>query len=100
MQGVLSLDLQYRQMPNGDQSSGMTFYTTIVQPGSILYGFCGGCFGRDSYANKKVEAVGPDWVVAREEGPGDFGGGGVVVFADVAPNELIEYLKPEKETWE
>lgn len=35
------------------------------QVGDILYGFCDGCFGRDSYDTKRVEAIGDDWVVAR-----------------------------------
>lgn len=36
--------------------------------GQVLYGYCEGYFGRDSYGNKRVEAVGVDWVVARENG--------------------------------
>ena len=35
--------------------------------GETLYGFCNGYFGRDSYKNKRVEAVGVDWVVCRDE---------------------------------
>jgi len=35
--------------------------------GETLYGFCNGHFGRDSYENKRVEAVGVDWVVCRDE---------------------------------
>jgi len=35
--------------------------------GEILYGFCNGYFGRDSYQNKRVEAFGIDWVVCRDE---------------------------------
>ena len=34
--------------------------------GDLLYGFCEGYFGRDSYGDKRVEGVGADWVVARE----------------------------------
>lgn len=34
--------------------------------GETLEGFCGGYFGRDSYGTKRVEAVGADWVVARD----------------------------------
>lgn len=37
--------------------------TTAV--GTVLHGFCYGAFGRDSYDEKRVEAVGVDWVVAR-----------------------------------
>ena len=35
--------------------------------GEMLYGFCGGYFGRDSYKNKRVEAFGVDWLVCRDE---------------------------------
>lgn len=56
-----------------------------VRVGSILYGFCGGCFGRDSYDNKRVEAMGADWVVVRNESGG-------VEFTDHAPSDLAEYL--------
>jgi len=35
--------------------------------GDILHGFCGGSFGRDSYACRRVEAVGADWIVTRNE---------------------------------
>jgi len=35
--------------------------------GDVLYGFCGGRFGRDSYGKKVVEGVGEDWLVVREE---------------------------------
>lgn len=33
----------------------------------MLYGFCGGFFGRDSYEDKRVEGIGTDWVVARDD---------------------------------
>jgi len=36
-----------------------------LRVGDMLYGFCGGAFGRDDYDDKQVEAVGTDWVVAR-----------------------------------
>lgn len=39
----------------------------FVVVGDILYGYCGGFFD-ESYGDKRVEAVGRDWVVAREEG--------------------------------
>lgn len=35
--------------------------------GQQLYGYCGGYFGRDSYGDKRIEAVGSDWVVVRTE---------------------------------
>lgn len=36
-----------------------------VRVGTVLYGFCSGHFGRNSYDDKRVEAIGADWVVAR-----------------------------------
>lgn len=38
-----------------------------LRVGGILYGYCGGFFGRDSYGEKRIEAIGADWVVVREE---------------------------------
>lgn len=35
--------------------------------GKKLYGYCDGAFGTKSYNNKIIEAIGKDWVVAREE---------------------------------
>lgn len=35
--------------------------------GMMLYGYCNGYFGRDSHENKRIEAIGHDWVVVREE---------------------------------
>lgn len=37
------------------------------EPGDVLFGFCGGFFGRDSHGPKTIEAIGKDWVVVREE---------------------------------
>ncbi|MFG1794208.1 hypothetical protein [Nocardia sp. NPDC049149] len=37
-----------------------------IRIGTLLRGFCHGAFGRDSYDDKRVEAIGADWVVARE----------------------------------
>ena len=62
--------------------------TRPVQVGDVLDGFCGGWFGRDSYGQKHVEAVGNDWVVAREDN-------GELVFADRphmdVPRMLAQY---------
>lgn len=33
--------------------------------GKKLYGYCDGFFGHDSYENKRIEAIGADWVVVR-----------------------------------
>jgi hypothetical protein len=56
--------------------TGITFdgtpvfgYAPDLRPlavGDVLHGFCGGYFGRDHYECCAVEAVGVDWVVARE----------------------------------
>lgn len=37
--------------------------------GTVLYGFCGGAFGRDAdpAGVRRVEAVGVDWIVCRHE---------------------------------
>lgn len=55
--------------------------------GTMLYGFCGGCFGRDSYEDKRVEAVGVDWVIAR----GVNSGKPVEYFG--SPDDLQEYTQ-------
>lgn len=34
--------------------------------GRVLYGNCEGVFGRDSYATKRIEAEGFDWIVVRD----------------------------------
>lgn len=33
--------------------------------GAAVHGYAGGAFGRDSYACRVVEAIGPDWIVTR-----------------------------------
>lgn len=42
--------------------------------GTVLYGFCEGRFGRDSYSDKRIEAIGVDWIVVRtiRDGEPDF----------------------------
>lgn len=37
----------------------------MIRVGELLNGYCNGYFGRDSYEDKRIEAVGYDWVVAR-----------------------------------
>lgn len=58
--------------------------------GDTLYGYCGGYFGRDSHFDKRVEAIGSDWVVARDYI-------GVAWFADCSPIYLTVYRTPELE---
>lgn len=64
----------------------------MIEPGDTLYGFCGGHFGRDSYGDKIVVAVGRDWVVVRgaDNGAPDF--------AAIAPELLTDYLT-EQDDW-
>jgi hypothetical protein len=50
---------------------------SVLRVGLVLYGYCNGYFGRDSYRDKRVEAFGVDWIVAREEN-------GTPVFANMA----------------
>ena len=66
-----------------------------LRVGDVLYGYCEGVFGRDSYGEKRVEAIGADWVVVRE-----------VLYGESQPNmytgspeDLIKYtVKPDD--WE
>lgn len=64
----------------------------LLRVGHRLYGFCGGAFGRDSYEDSTVEAVGADWVVARDAR-------GVVQFYAGDPERLLEYTDPKLSTW-
>lgn len=59
---------------------------TPLRVGDILKGFCAGHFGRDSYSDKRVEAIGADWVVTRDQH-------GLVEFAACAPEDLVEFRK-------
>ena len=56
--------------------------------GTILYGYCEGYFGRGSYGDKRIEAIGADWVVVREEA-------GDPVFASARNGENIHDLLSE-----
>ncbi len=40
--------------------------TRPLEVGDQLLGYCGGYFGL-SYQDKRIEALGPDWLVARGE---------------------------------
>lgn len=66
--------------------------STLIRVGAILFGYCGGYFGRDAYEDKRVEAVGADWVVAR-------GDSGRVYFTNTRPEDLQEYLEPEPDDY-
>lgn len=58
-----------------------------LRVGQELFGFCEGNFGRDSYDPKRVEAIGADWVVARENGRPVFRAGN--------PDDLVKYAEPD-----
>ena len=65
--------------------------------GMILYGYCEGYFGRDSYGPKRIEAIGNDWVVVREGDEPNFAS-----FQDVdqdGMNELCIKWSQEKDLW-
>lgn len=34
--------------------------------GTMLYGYCNGFFGKYSFDDKRIEAIGADWLVARD----------------------------------
>lgn len=59
----------------------------MIRVGTIIYGHCDGLFD-DSYEDKRVEAIGADWVVTREIDSGD------VFFFQGLPEELESYTKP------
>lgn len=62
--------------------------------GDVLHGFCGGIFGRDSHACKRVEAFGADWVVARGLGWGRTRGVHFAVGRHVLA-DLVQYRRPD-----
>lgn len=57
---------------------------TDLRVGAVFRGFCHGAFGRDSYDDKRVEAIGHDWVVVREISSG------VVYLWAGSPEELVQ----------
>ena len=67
----------------------------VLRVGTLLFGFCGGDFGRDSYLPKRVEALGADWVVVRDsDGVVDFAAGKDIL------EKLTEYTTDvERERW-
>jgi hypothetical protein len=66
----------------------------VIRIGTVLYGFCGGYFARDLYGDKRVEAVGADWIVVREidSGKVDF------AYGDGILATLEGYTTPPEET--
>lgn len=61
-----------------------------AEPGDVIRGFAGGLFGRDSYDDKYVIAVGRDWIVAREES------GGVVLASGPDVHEYLAFITKEE----
>lgn len=66
--------------------------TVPLRVGDVLDGFCGGVFGRDSYEDKRVEAIGTDWVVARH---GEWALDEGVEFYYGDPDDLCQYRKKD-----
>ena len=66
-----------------------------LQVGQILYGYCGGYFDRVEYEDKRVEAIGADWVVVRgvESGKTDF----ATDMDGWTMRRLLEYTKKPEE---
>lgn len=58
-----------------------------LKVGDVLVGFCNGKFGRDSHNDKKVEGIGPGWVVVRDEND-------LVQVYQGNPNNLVQYKAP------
>lgn len=66
-----------------------------IKVGSIIPGYCNGYFGRDSYETKRVEAMGADWIVCRDDdGHIHFASGLNIIRA------LEEYLEQYPEKYE
>ncbi len=63
----------------------------MLRPGATLYGYCGGDFGRDSYGKKRVEAVGHDWVIARDDNDNP------LAALQVDPEDFLQYMEPEND---
>jgi hypothetical protein len=40
---------------------------SAIYVGMVFEGFCQGYFGRDAHGQKRVEAFGADWIVARSD---------------------------------
>lgn len=67
----------------------------MILVGTLIYGYCGGEFGRDSYETKRVEAVGADWIVCRDRDGVIHFASGETIIADLEryttkPNDYTE----------
>ena len=50
------------------EDSDETNARNAIRPGNLLFGYCGGLFGRESYGDKKVVSVHSDHLVVTEDG--------------------------------
>ncbi len=66
-----------------------------LRVGDMLYGFCAGHFGRDGYDDKRVEAIGSDWVVTRSPDPTH--SAEVLLAHPVDPDALAAFRTPPPE---
>ena len=68
-----------------------------LRVGDVLYGFCHGTFGRDSYGEKTVIAIGPDWVLLSEMmwHPREDRQVRLLHTYSGNPDDLLEYTTPE-----
>jgi len=63
------------------------------QVGMMIYGFCNGYFGRDSYGPKRIEAIGEDWLVVRENGRPNFA-------AFDSHEQMMQLIEEWKHEWD
>lgn len=58
----------------------------VLRVGHTVYGYCGGLWGNDGlvYDTRRVEAIGEDWVILRDES-----GDAVAYWGD--PESLLQY---------
>lgn len=58
----------------------------MLRVGQIIYGYCGGLWGNEGlvHQERRVEAIGVDWVVVRDDG-------GTPDFFAGNPDELLQY---------
>ena len=70
----------------------------ILQIGQILYGYCGGFFdGWSTYDDiRRIEAVGVDWVVARQENNEPVFASGARAIAYLQTDECTTKLAEER----
>lgn len=59
---------QLKQVNKSDLNQDQLIAREAFKPGLSIYGFCCGYFGRDSYGEKVIVEVGPDYLVVRENG--------------------------------